>query len=509
MIELEKNSRIRIANDKPFLLERPILLYWMQANRRLAWNHSLDYAILLAQKLDKELVVYEGLRMDYLWNSSRIHKFILEGFIDNYSEASKLGINYWSFLETKNNPAKGILKKVSTLACAIVTDDFPCFIIPEQIKKLSEKIECKLIAVDGNSINPIGSYGNFASAARILRPRMHKQFTENYIKRANPVYSKSKLATLNKTKISPPFLHWSGSEKELFNCLNEISFANNIPSYSSVRGGRKEGLRILNDFIEKKLFRYATDRSNPSDPNHVAVSSLSPYLHFGYISAEEVITAVLDSCEMITTKGKSSQWAPDRLNFSFQGKNQNFFSSIPSIDSFLDELITWRDIGYQLFWQKPEFRKGLECLPDWAKNNFEIHKKDKREFNYTREEWVLGKTHDPIWNSAQKELYSTGRMHNYMRMLWGKKIIEWSPSIEDAYNLMEDLNNLYAYDGRNPNSYSGILWCFGLFDRPWFPERNVLGNVRYMSSDSTRKKFKLTTYLNYVEKISNPQGVLF
>jgi deoxyribodipyrimidine photo-lyase len=111
MIELEKNSRIRIANDKPFLLERPILLYWMQANRRLAWNHSLDYAILLAQKLDKELVVYEGLRMDYLWNSSRIHKFILEGFIDNYSEASKLGINYWSFLETKNNPAKGILKK--------------------------------------------------------------------------------------------------------------------------------------------------------------------------------------------------------------------------------------------------------------------------------------------------------------------------------------------------------------------------------------------------------------
>jgi deoxyribodipyrimidine photo-lyase len=509
MIEPDLNPRIRIVNNKPLLTDRPILLYWMQANRRLAWNHSLDYAIYLAKKWDKELVVYEGLRMDYPWNSPRIHQFIIEGMIDNQKEAKQLGINFWSFLETKSNPARGILKKISNLACAIVTDDFPCFIIPEQIKNLSEKIDCRLFAVDGNSITPIGYYEKFLSAARILRPRMHKQFSENYVKRANPSYTKTKLTSVSKTKTTAPFVEWSGGEKELFKSLNEISFTHSIPGYTGVRGGRKEGLRLLNDFLENKLYRYATDRSNPSDPNHVAVSSLSPYLHFGHISVEEVITAVLDSSEFKTSKGKSTQWAPDRLNFSYVGKNQNFFSTIPSVDSFLDELITWREIGYQLFWQKPEFRKGLECLPDWAKTNFEIHRKDKREFSYTREEWMLGKTHDPIWNSAQKELYTTGRMHNYMRMLWGKKIIEWSPNIEEAYNLMEDLNNLYAYDGRNPNSYTGILWCFGLFDRPWFPERNVLGNVRYMSSDSTRKKFKLTTYLNYIEKISNPQGVLF
>ena len=151
----------------------------------------------------------------------------------------------------------------------------------------------------------------------------------------------------------------------------------------------------------------------------------------------------------------------------------------------------------------------LADLPDWVNKNFSKHHLDSREFIYSRNEFEEAKTHDELWNAAQKELKITGRMHNYMRMLWGKKVIEWSKSYEDAFDTLEYLNNKYAYDGRNPNSYTGILWCFGLFDRPWFPERNVLGNIRYMSSDSTRKKFKIKSYLDYVTSLETNLDRLF
>lgn len=501
-------SRIRICNKKPVLSNAKYVLYWMQANRRFTWNHSLDYAVQVAKELGKELVVYEGLRMDYPWNSKRIHKFILEGMIDNSKEAVRISANYWCFVETPKNPARGLLKKISQDAAVIITDDFPCFIIPEQIAKLSEKVDCQLVAIDGNGIIPLSEYGTFASAARVLRTRIHKLFANHYISRAKPHYKKGELASLNKgTKA--PFQNFAGLDSELIASLEEIPFTNQIDPVDGVKGGRSQALKILKEFLENKIIRYETDRSKPDHPESVAVSNLSAYLHFGHISAEEIITAVLDWSDNFYTKGKSTTWTPAVLNLDFRGKRENFYSPLSAANSYLDEIITWRDTAYQLFWHKREFRKNTDILPDWVKANFARHKKDKRDFHYTKEEWQNSKTHDPIWNAAQTELVTTGRMHNYMRMLWGKKIIEWSPTIEEAFDLLEEFNNLYAYDGRNPNSYAGILWCFGLFDRPWFPERNVLGNIRYMSSDSTKKKFKLKGYLDYIDTLSERQGSLF
>jgi deoxyribodipyrimidine photo-lyase len=179
------------------------------------------------------------------------------------------------------------------------------------------------------------------------------------------------------------------------------------------------------------------------------------------------------------------------------------------VNSFLDELLTWRDIGFLLFHKNPSFNKDISILPEWIKTNLKKHSKDKRSFIYTKEQFENCSTHDNLWNSAQKELMITGRMHNYMRMLWGKKVIEWTPSYEEAFLILEDFNNKYAYDGRNPNSYSGILWCFGLFDRPWFPERPVFGNLRFMSSDSTMKKFKMTGYLQYISSLEGNKETLF
>lgn len=497
-------ERTRILNQAPIREDKSFVLYWMQAYRRLSSNHSLDYAVSEARRLNKSLVVYEGLRIDYPWASERIHRFILEGMVDNFAEAKKLGISYYAYVETPDNPAKGILKKLSEESALIVTDDFPCFIIPEQIARLSEKSQSRLVAVDGNGIIPLNLYGSFASAARILRTRIHKLFPEAYIHQAKSNWKKKDFESLKAPKnFQPPFQAIEPTKENIEKTLASIPFPNDVPSYPRVKGGRKEALKILAHFLSTKLLRYGTERSQPDSPDRVSSSTLSPYLHFGHIGVEEVIRAVLD-CSV-----DSGKWAPDLLNPDFRGKREGFFSNLNSVNSYLDELITWRDTGFQWFWQKPEFGKGLSELPNWAKDTLALHKKDKREYHYTREEWALGKTHDPIWNSAQNELRITGRMHNYMRMLWGKKIIEWSGSYEEAFSLMEELNNLYAYDGRNPNSYTGILWCFGMFDRPWYPERNVLGVIRYMSSDSTKKKFKLASYLDYVDSLTEKQGSLF
>jgi len=187
------------------------------------------------------------------------------------------------------------------------------------------------------------------------------------------------------------------------------------------------------------------------------------------------------------------------------GRRSGFYTRNADVDAFLDEAITWRDLGYQWHWARRLDTESLaRALPAWALKTLARHADDEREYLYTAEEWEAGATHDPLWNAAQRELALTGTIHNYLRMLRGKKVIEWSRTPEEAYRTLVHLNNKYALDGRDPNSWSGILWCFGLFDRPWAPERPVLGQVRYMSSANTAKKFRLAPYLAYVERLSRP-----
>ncbi|MDX1958139.1 MAG: deoxyribodipyrimidine photolyase [Leptospiraceae bacterium] len=488
------SKRIREVNQKPPNESGEYILYWMQAYRRLHCNHSLDYSIQLSIQTKLPLVIYEGLRKDYPWNSERIHKFILEGMEENRKLAEKYEINYFPFVETETEQGHGILKKLSEKAHTVVTDDFPCFIIPKQTQSLSKKIDHRLVSIDGNSIIPISAYGNFASAARILRPRIHKLFAAGYESKSA---SKPNFQSLPKKKISCPFPIYKGNFTEL---LGKINFQNSVSSVDGIHGGTSVAQKILKEFIQTKLARYSTDRSNPNSPEKTAVTGLSAYLHFGHISVEEIITEVLNF---------GTEWSLEQLKNKKFGDRASFFHQEEFVNLFLDELITWRDIGYLFFWDKKEFRKDLSSLPDWIKKNLEKHKSDKREFKYSKSDWENSRTHDELWNSAQTELVQTGRMHNYMRMLWGKKLIEWSSSYEEAFELMEEFNNKYAYDGRNPNSYTGILWCFGLFDRPWFPERNVLGVLRYMSSDSTRKKFKMNDYLSYIKKLKQTGDTLF
>ena len=195
-------------------------------------------------------------------------------------------------------------------------------------------------------------------------------------------------------------------------------------------------------------------------------------------------------------------WSTDELRLHHRGKREGFFADDADVNSFLDEALTWRDVGFNWHWARREDTQSLErALSPWAMGTLRSHASDPRAHVYTPEQWEAGETHDPLWNAAQKELVATGSIHNYLRMLWGKKVLEWSRTPQEAYATLVELNNRYALDGRNPNSYTGILWCFGLFDRPWAPERPVLGTIRYMSSDNTARKFKLGRYLDWTASL--------
>lgn len=506
------DARIRRANDRPNFRDRVYVLYWMQAYRRFDRNHALDYALHWARQLKKPLVVYEGLRLDYPWASARHHRFLLEGMVDNARRAEELGINYWPFVETGDQPARGLLRRLSEKACIIVTDDYPAFIVPGQIAALSDKIDVALHAIDGNSLVPLSMLGPAVTACAHLRSRIHKLVAEAWQHRAasEPAFSSDVCRVVEPPFAIHPLLNRSSSARaSLEQLIASLPIDQRVQPVAGLTGGQTAGRAALKSFVRDKLPRYTEGRNQPDDPKRTAASGLSPWLRHGHLSIQEVVEAVL-----------GPSWSPARINLGSRGKREGFFHEDPNVNSFLDEAITWRDVGYhwhhvrnselgirnaewkELGGQKiPAFQNLESTLPAWAKASLAKHSADQRDFLYTLEQWEAAATHDPLWNAAQTELMATGRIHNYLRMLWGKKVLEWSATPEEAYLILEHLNNKYAVDGRDPNSYTGILWCFGLFDRPWPPERKVFGNVRYMSSDNTAKKYKLAGYYEYVKTL--------
>ncbi len=238
-------------------------------------------------------------------------------------------------------------------------------------------------------------------------------------------------------------------------------------------------------FLEMQLPRYASERNQPEAD---ATSNLSPYLHFGHISTFEVVDELLDHYG----------WSPEKVEPAARGQRSGWWGLDENAESFLDELVTWREVGFNTAAQCTDYER-FESLPNWAHETLDAHRSDVREHVYTSDQFEGAETHDPLWNAAQRQLVRDGHIHGYLRMLWGKKILEWSPTPEQAHETMVQLNNKYALDGRDPNSYSGISWVLGKYDRPWAPERPIFGRVRYMTSKSTARKFKVD---NYIEQYS-------
>jgi deoxyribodipyrimidine photo-lyase len=479
-------ARLRRLNDERVAPGGEYVLYWAQVYRRLERNHALDYALACSLELGRPLVVYEGLRIDYPWASRRLHRFVLEGMAANAARAGELGLNYWPFVERERGEGRGLLGRLSERAALVVTDDFPCYIVPAQAEALARKAPVPVFAVDSNSVVPLSLLGPAVGAAAHLRPRIHRAFAEAWPHRAA---AKPRVPDVATRRVVAPFETWKAGDVASF--VDALPLDATVAPVPQTPGGTPAARARLRAFVKKRLRGYAEERSEPRSPDEGHASGLSPYLHFGHVSIEEVVETAL------ATTGK---WTPDELRLHNRGKREGFFCDDPDVNSFLDEALTWRDVGFQWHWSRRRDAASLEtALPAWALATLGAHSGDRRPHLYSPGELEGGATHDPLWNAAQRELVATGTIHNYLRMLWGKKVLEWSASPAEAYRTLEHLNNKYALDGRDPNSYTGILWCFGLFDRPWAPERPVFGSVRYMSSDNTARKFDVKPYYAYVE----------
>jgi deoxyribodipyrimidine photo-lyase len=249
-----------------------------------------------------------------------------------------------------------------------------------------------------------------------------------------------------------------------------------------LRGGAAAARGALRAFVRDRLPRYGEGRNHPDED---AASGLSPWLHFGHLSVHEVLDAV----------AAAEGWTPDRIGGSTAGSKEGWWGMSPAAEAFLDEVVTWRELGHLFSFHRPGDYDRFESLPDWARATLAAHAGDPRVEVYGLDDLAAARTSDPVWNAAQRQLLREGRMHNYLRMLWGKRILGWSEGPREALAAMIELNNRFALDGRDPNSYSGILWCLGRFDRPWFPERPVFGTVRYMSTASTLRKLRMKGYL--------------
>jgi deoxyribodipyrimidine photo-lyase len=237
----------------------------------------------------------------------------------------------------------------------------------------------------------------------------------------------------------------------------------------------------MTEFLDQRFRRYGEDRN---EPDRDATSGLSPYLHFGHLSTHELFARI----------AQHEKWRPEKLSLRATGSREGWWNMSSNAETFLDQLITWRELGYNFTAHRPDYDR-YESLPGWAQRTLQKHAQDDREHIYSLEKFEEAATYDPLWNAAQTQLVSEGVIHNYLRMLWGKKIIEWSPTPREALRVMIHLNNKYGLDGRNPNSYSGIFWVMGRYDRPWGPERAIFGTVRYMSSTNTIRKVSVKNYL--------------
>ncbi|MBX3268082.1 MAG: deoxyribodipyrimidine photolyase [Acidobacteria bacterium] len=456
------NERVLQLNEKPINEKARYVLYWMQMFKRTSHNHSLTWAIRKANEMKLPLVAYEGLKYYYPWASDRLHTFILEGVEEKRKEFERLGIRYIFYLQNDESSPKNTVAKLAKDAALIVTDDFPCFIIPGHNRHIAERAEIAVHAVDSNGIIPMSKFDKEEYAAYTIRPKIRK-LLPNYLK---PFAEETVEIDSTNIDIDASF-ETIVTANRIAELVSHCDIDHSVTPSHVYHGGTANGRKRLKKFVEEILPDYDNARNKPDRDGS---SRLSAYLHFGFLSPLEIALAVQEA------------EAPQE-----------------SKDAYLEELIVRRELSYNMTRHNPKF-DSLAALPDWVHKTMRVHADDEREVTYTLEELEAGQTHDELWNACQREMVRTGEMHNYVRMLWGKNVIAWSRSYEEAFETLVHLNNKYCLDGRNPNSYAGILWCFGKHDRPWM-ERPVFGQMRYMTSGSTGRKFDSKKYIQWTKML--------
>ena len=477
-------QRIAVASDAPLRPERSYVLYWMTASRRIDWNYAFDRCVEIARELKKPVLVFEALRCGYQHASDRLHAFVIDGMRDNAARLASTGVGYYPYLESAPGEGKGLLAALAADACVVVTDDFPAFMLPRMTAAAAQKLDVRLEMIDSNGLMPMRATDKTFSRAFDFRRYLQRELA--------PWLEQAPRADALAGAPLPAFeavaedvaRRWPPADLARVD-LNEFSIDHEVGAVPTWPGGVQSARRRLETF---DLAEYQRARNHPDDD---VTSGLSAYLHFGHISGHEVFAQI----------AQREQWTPERLSDATSGARAGWWGMSEAAEGFLDQICTWREVGFNMCVTRPDDYLDYESLPDWAQQTLAEHEDDPREWTYTLEQFEQAATHDPVWNAAQNQLRGEGRLHNYLRMLWAKKILHWSASPREALAIMLHLNDRWALDGRDPNSASGIFWTLGRYDRAWGPEREIFGKIRYMTVASTKRKLRLD---RYVERWSAP-----
>lgn len=438
-------ERIKNLNKKS-IKDGKYVLYWMQASQRAEYNHALEFAIKKANEINKPLIVFFGITNHFPDANERHYWFMLEGLREVQTTLKKRGIK---MVILQISPEKGIVD-ISKDASLVIGDRGYLKLQREWRRYAAEHMDCPLIQVETDVIVPVEVTSNKEEySAATIRPKIKKYLADYLI----PLKK-------NNTKRDSLDLHFDSLELvDLKKTIFHLNIDRSVGRVETFHGGTSEAKKHVEKFLKNKLDHFQDLRN---DPTVNYLSHISPYLHFGQISPLYVALQVL--------KSKS-----------------------PGKDAFLEELIIRRELSMNFVLYNDHY-SSFKGLPGWAKETLLKHQNDPREYIYFLDEMENAQTYDPYWNKAQKEMMITGKMHGYMRMYWGKKILEWCKRPEDAFDIALYLNNKYELDGRDPNGYAGVAWCFGKHDRPW-GERKIFGNVRYMNERGLRRKFDTDQYL--------------
>ncbi len=439
------------------------VLYWMQQSQRVHYNHALEHAILTANHFDLPVLVFFGLISNYPEANQRHYVFMLEGLKEVKHILETFNIN---FIIKFASPEIGILPYLKEAKTLVMDKGY----LKHQInwrKSILEysnenELHLEIDIVDTDLIVPVEIASNKVEyGAYTLRPKLKKIFQEfRDFTRISTVINQKKLEFVSDDDLS-----------DINQTIKTLNLDHTLLPSRFYQGGYLAASKLFYEFLDHKVEHYL----DSSDPSTDYTSKLSMYLHFGQISSLEILERMMMAHHHGQVDGAS-------------------------LDAFIEQLLVRRELAFNYVYYNKGYDRFETMTESWAYFTMKEHEMDQRPFVYTKQQIENSLTHDPYFNAAMKEMVYTGFMHNYMRMYWAKKIIEWTPSYKQAYEMIKDLNNHYFIDGRDPNSYTGIAWCFGKHDRAW-KQRIVFGKLRYMNDKGLERKFDINSYVNKIEMI--------
>ncbi|MES2223121.1 MAG: deoxyribodipyrimidine photo-lyase [Acidobacteriota bacterium] len=454
--ELAEDLRVTIRRDGVPKPDGACVVYWMQRAQRGLNNAAVDSAVNVANELGLPLLVYFSAISNFPHANLRHYVFLNQGLPDIEADLAERNITF-IVRRPPNNSLDKFLKEVN--AAILIGDENPCR-EPERWRQvIAKRLRIPFWTVDADVAVPSKLFPKAQYGAYVLRPKLYRELPNYLHPSQNP---KAQRAWTRPKK----FDHFPVKDDITAGWKN---FDRTVAPVEGFVGGSHAARKRLQFFVQHLLADYDKQRNQPTVDGS---SRLSPYLHFGHIGPTEIALAVDAAVKKHTSLQKAR-------------------------DSFFNELLVWRELAINFVKYTPNY-DSAECAESWAHQSLAEHARDPRGWTYTLEQLERGETHDELWNASQLQMVHFGWMHNYMRMYWGKKILEWSRDPATAFAHAVALNDKYELDGRDPSGYAGIAWAIvGKFDRPWF-DRPIFGKIRYMSAASTGKKFDSQGYIAMV-----------